>query len=142
MNEIWKSIDGYENYEISNLGNVRSLNWNRTGRSQIIKPGMTKGYLRVCLSKSGKVKMFGVHRLVAEAFLPNPGNLPEVNHRNEIKTDNRADNLEWCSAQYNSNFGTRNKRIAEAHRGKPLSEETKLKMSEARKRYLKNKKLS
>lgn len=133
MNEIWKEIEGYEGlYEVSNLGNVRSLNWRHTGMTRVLKPGTNGQYLGVYLYKSGNHKKFLVHRLVAKAFIPNPQNLPQVNHKNEIKTDNRLENLEWCSSEYNINYGTRNQRMAEAKRGKPLSEETKRKISEAK----------
>ncbi len=137
MNEIWKSIEGYEGlYEVSNLGNVRSLNWHLTGTIRVLKPRQNGyGYLSVILYKNGKMKKFYVHRLVASAFLPNPQNLPQVNHKDENKTNNSIENLEWCSCKDNINFGTGIKRRAEARRGKPRSEETKRKISEARKRY-------
>lgn len=132
MEEIWKNIKGYPNYMVSNLGRVKSLNYNHTGIEKIMKPSVSKrGYLLICLRKNRKVKYFKVHRLVAEAFIKNPNNYPQVNHKNEIKDDNRVENLEYCDAKYNSNYGTRNKRVAEAKKGKKLSEETKNKISEA-----------
>lgn len=111
--EYWKPVLGYEGlYEVSNWGRVKSMNYNHTGKERIMKLVPNKaGYLYVVLYKNGKVKTFRVHRLVAEAFLPNPDNLPEVNHKDENKLNNNVNNLEWCSAKYNSNFGTRNKRI-------------------------------
>lgn len=115
--EIWKEIDGYPNYMVSNLGNVKSLNYKGTGREGILTPFIDsregKGYLRVTLCKNGKAKRFQVHRLVAEAFIPNPYNLPQVNHKDENKQSNVVENLEWCDNSYNVNYGTRNKRNAE-----------------------------
>ena len=121
MEEIWKEVPGYEGlYEVSNLGRVRSLCYNHTGQTKVLKPHKnSKGYLLAHLCKEGKKKFFIVHRLVAQAFLPNPDNLPEVNHRNEDKTDNRVDNIEFCTAKYNMNFGTRNKRAAKARLNHP-----------------------
>ena len=114
-NEQWKPVDGYEGlYEVSNLGRVKSLNYNHTGKEKILKSNKVKGYLQVTLFKNGKMKYFKVHRLVATSFIPNPMGLPEVNHKDEVKINNVVSNLEWCSAKYNSNFGSRNKRIASA----------------------------
>ena len=102
--EIWKDIEGYEGlYEVSNLGNVKSLN-KRKGR--ILKPIKDHfGYLRVNLYNS-EYKIHKVHRLVAEAFIPNPNNYPIINHKDEDKTNNRVENLEWCDHKYNNNYGT------------------------------------
>jgi len=116
--EEWRDIEGYEGlYKISNIGRVRSLPRNTT-KGKILKPvKQPNGYLQVLLYKNGKKKKFLIHRLVAKAFIPNPLNLPEVNHKDENKENNRVDgcvnNLEWCSAKYNVNYGTRNKRLAE-----------------------------
>ena len=99
MNEIWKPVNGYEGlYEVSNLGNVRSIRTNRTMKLQL-----HKGYLKVGLYKQRTLKQFSVHRLVASAFIPNPKSKPEVNHLDGDKTNNRADNLEWCTPCENAN---------------------------------------
>ena len=117
MIEEWRKIVGYEGlYEVSSLGRVRSLdryderNCFREGR--ILKLYTSRvGYLRVQLSLNSKKKMYLVHRLVAEAFIPNPDNLPEVNHLDEDKTNNRVENLEFCDRKYNINFGTRKDKV-------------------------------
>ena len=104
--EIWRDVVGYEGlYKVSNLGNVKSL---RHKKTFLMKTGQhSNGYLFVRLSNHNKlIKSFLVHRLVSKAFLPNPNNLPQVNHKDEDKTNNRVDNLEWCDAKYNLNFGT------------------------------------
>lgn len=109
--EIWKDIPGYEGiYLVSNLGRVKRLplgkQWPyRMTHNNIRKPKVSNGYYVVNLSKNNKVKWFGVHRLVAMAFIPNPMDLPMVNHKNENKLDNQVDNLEWCDAKYNANYG-------------------------------------
>lgn len=112
--EIWLPIKGYTGlYEISDQGRVRSLNYKRTGRTQVLKPLMIRsGYLQVMLYKDGKSKPYLVHRLVAEAFLANAEDLPEVNHLDECKTHNAVSNLEWCDRSHNINYGTRNARIS------------------------------
>ena len=112
MNEEWRPIEGYEGlYEVSSYGRVRSLdrydNRNCFRKGKVLSPAKDKnGYLKVVLNCNGKCKTINVHRLVALTFLPNPDNLPCVNHKNEDKTDNRVDNLEWCTVKYNLSYGT------------------------------------
>lgn len=116
--EIWKNIVGYEGlYEVSTSGRVRSLKF---GKTKVLKPAKEgNGYLIVSLCKDGEKKMFSVHRLVAKAFIPNPMHKPHVNHRNEVKTDNRVENLEWMTHKENQNYGTRNERSARARINNP-----------------------
>lgn len=122
--EIWKCIPGYEKlYEVSNYGAVRRVEGYRSdGRKHaghILKQTLSpSGYLVVSLSKEGESKQFRVHRLVALAFLPNPNNYQQVNHKDEDKTNNCLDNLEWCDAKYNTNYGTGHFRAAMSHTGK------------------------
>lgn len=120
INEIWKPVVGYEGlYEISNLGRVKSLGNTLKGSrfrgiETIRRQEVSKfGYYRVALRKDRKYKHWSVHRLVAIAFLPNPDNLPVVNHKDENPKNNRVDNLEWCTHQYNINYGTARERSAE-----------------------------
>lgn len=123
MSEVWKDIEGYEGkYQVSSLGRVRRLAYTFKRRNKwgvcdnVISSGMmslrnVKGYLSVKLRDETKRKHYQVHRLVAAAFIPNPDGLPEVNHKNEDKTDNRVENLEWCTRKYNTNYGTRGIRM-------------------------------
>ena len=114
MIEEWRPVVGYEGlYEVSNIGRVRSLDrfYYRLHKGKVLSPTKDRyGYLTVTLNCNGKSKTIKIHRLVAQAFLPNPDNLPQVNHKDEDKTNNNVDNLEWCTAKYNVNFGTRQER--------------------------------
>ena len=122
-NEIWKDIEGYEGYyQVSNLGRVRSLDrmigW-RFGVKQfkkgtLLKPKKTRGYDCVGLSINRHSSYKRIHRLVAIAFIPNPDNLPQINHKDNNPHNNKADNLEWCDAKYNCNYGDHNKKLSEA----------------------------
>ena len=107
--EIWKSIKGYEElYEVSTLGRVRRIHKDiRSSPYKILKLDTThKGYKKVHLYKNNIGKPFNVHRLAAETFIPNPDNLPQINHIDENPSNNRVDNLEWCSMDYNIHYGT------------------------------------
>lgn len=125
VTEVWKDIVGYGGvYQVSNFGNVRSVdrevrckNSLRQYKGKNLVSVMDNhGYMRVLLSVAGKRKIKQVHRLVAEAFLPNPENLPEVNHKDENPTNNHADNLEWCTKIYNLEYGTGRERSVQAHK--------------------------
>ena len=109
MVEEWKPVSGYEGYYlVSNIGNIFSIR-----SKKVLKVRNSCGYQRVNLSVDGFPKSFAVHRLVAEAFIPNPENKPTVNHINEIKIDNRVGNLEWATNKEQNNHGTRTQRAKE-----------------------------
>ena len=128
MDEIWKDIKGFEGrYQVSNMGRVRSLDHTkiikRDGykdcmvffRGKILTPMLNFGYYRVAMiPENGKRRQYLIHRLVAEAFIPNPNHLPMINHKDEVKSNNTVGNLEWCDALYNNNYGTRNERLFES----------------------------
>ena len=118
-NEVWKDVVGYEGfYKVSNKGNIYSVE--RIGANGqelggiVLKPKYHRdGYLQVGLYKNGIRKNKKIHRLVTEAFIPNPNNLPEVNHLDEVKDNNELSNLEWCDVRYNINHGTRNEKVSQ-----------------------------
>lgn len=148
--EKWKDIvikkndvihDYTGKYQVSNLGRIRSLNFNRSSEVKILKPSLSNtGYYTVGLCKDGKHEVFTIHRLVANAFIPNIDNLPLVNHKDENPLNNHVDNLEWCTVKYNINYGTARQRASEKIKGekhffygKHHTEEAKHKQSEAKK---------
>ncbi len=117
---MWEVIKDFPNYSVSDNGEVKRNAYNRIdslGRKTAIEEKILKqpldkhGYFRVALYKDRKVKLIPVHRLVAQAFIPNINNYPVVNHKNEIKTDNRVENLEWCTIAYNNCYGSRLKKV-------------------------------
>lgn len=127
--EIYKDINGYNGYyQISNLGNVRSLSridkTNHKVKEKILKPITNSyGYKVINLSVNGVMKQHHIHRLVMDAFKPNsdPQTYNQINHKDENKQNNCVDNLEWCTPIYNSNYGTRNKRISTARKNKRVA---------------------
>lgn len=120
--EEWKAVVGYEGlYEISSFGRVRSVPRKGTNGG-IIRPSFSNsGYLQTHLFKNGKEKTFQVHRLVATHFIENVNNLPEVNHKDENKTNNCVWNLEFCTRTYNENYGTKKERSTKNHNYKESS---------------------
>ena len=135
--EEWKSIPGYEGlYEISSYGRVKSLEISYVRKNGvmdhkpeiILKPKNNgKGYSVVCLYKNKKHKYCLIHRLVAQTFIPNPDNLPMINHKDEDKTNNSVDNLEWCTAKYNSNYKDVQKRRSQRMKENGIYEKISLK---------------
>lgn len=120
MEEIWKNIENYPNYQISNYGNVKNIKNNK-----ILSFEICKGYKRCHLYSNSKGKNLLIHCLVAQAFIPNPNNLPQINHKDENKLNNNVDNLEWCTAKYNNNYGNRKylsktKQINDIKKSKPV----------------------
>lgn len=124
---------------MSNTGEVKSLNYGRSSEPKLLKQANDNGYKRVSLFKNGKGKNHWVHRLVAIAFIPNPNNYKEINHKDENPSNNNVKNLEWCTHEYNMNYGTRNKRASESKKGKSFSEEHRKKLSESHKGKYKGK---
>lgn len=132
--EEWRPVPGYEGlYEVSNYGRFLSIGReyvNSNGirhclKTKLIKPYKhNSGYLAVCFRKDGKSIRFLAHRVVAFVFIPNPNNLPQINHIDENKKNNKSDNLEWCSAIYNLEYGTRRQREKET-KSKPINCYTK-----------------
>lgn len=103
-----KDIEGYEGiYGITSCGRVWSYK-----RKKFLETGNINGYLIVGLYKNGVRKQYYVHRLVAMAYIPNPENLPQINHKDENKTNNCLQNLEWCDSKYNANYGNRNEKVS------------------------------
>ena len=125
--EEWRDIEDYKGkYQVSNIGRVKSLErtiWTGKGYYKTLPERILKlrkrkdGYLQIKLYKDGAEKVYLVHRLVSEAFIPNPNNLPEINHKDENKQNNCVDNLEWCSRSYNNRYNGRAKKA-----GKKLAE--------------------
>lgn len=116
-NETWLPVTGYEGlYEVSDIGNVRSLPryGTRTTEPTNISPHLWSGYLHVTLWKDGKARDHTVHRLVALAFIPNPENLPFINHKDEVRTNNIVGNLEWCTPKYNYNYSKVSEKVVKA----------------------------
>lgn len=114
--EVWRDIEGYEGlYQVSSYGRIYSFHRTNTKGGFIRQSFSGSGYLQAHLCKNGKKKSFLTHRLVAKAFLPNPNNCLEVNHKDERKTNNCVWNLEYCTKKYNENYGTKRFRAAAHH---------------------------
>ena len=138
MQEIWKDITGYEGlYQVSNFGRIRSLDRVSTSgrhlKGKIMKP-VANPYMRIALCKDGNKISFIVHRLVAEAFIPNPNNYTCINHKDEDKTNNNVDNLEWCTYKYNNIYSNIAQRSALTRAGKALTSQHRKNLSEALKK--------
>lgn len=133
--EQWKNIEGYEGlYQVSNEGRIKSLHREiiyKDGRKKVLEERILHnfisdlGYYHVMLSKDGVSKRYKVHRLVAKAFIPNPDNLPVINHKDENPKNNVVENLEWCTQGYNVHYGTmiergRKKQLNREDKSKPL----------------------
>ena len=127
MQEIWRDVPGYERlYQVSNYGSVRSVdriikdnNRTRLYKGKPLKQFLDhKGYCVVTISKQGSLKQIKVHRLVGMAFIPNTEGHPEINHKDENPKNNRVDNLEWCTAQYNLHYGTKYARMVATKKAK------------------------
>lgn len=134
MNTKWKPIEGTDKYEVNPEGEVRN---SKTGR-KLSKYTDKNGYTRFELYYDDKRHLVPAHRLVAKAFIPNPDNLSQINHKDENKTNNNVNNLEWCDPAYNNNYGTRLERISKSNtgrvggmEGKHHTEESKRKIGEA-----------
>ena len=132
--EIFRDIPNYEGiYQISNLGNVKSLNYNKTGKEKLLKPTKNVfGYLYVNLFKDKRHKMYRVHRLVALTFIPNPNKLKEINHKDENPLNNCVHILEWCDRKYNNTYGNRIKKSIQTRRINDPNNESYKKMIETR----------
>lgn len=143
-NEEWRDVIGYEGkYQVSNLGNVRSLSYMRTGRIKNLALHINKhGYVYVALLKDGKHKTCLVHRLVALAFIPNPDGKPCIDHINTIRNDNRVENLRWCTISENMRNPISYERYCAASKvrclGKKQSLEVRMRQSERSKGELNN----
>ena len=125
MREKSLAFLGYPNYTITDDGRVFSLNYHKEGYKKEMKQrNNKKGYKIVYLSSHSKDKSFFIHRLVSLAFIPNPDNLPQVNHKDENKSNNRVENLEWCSNYYNAHYRDKVERTAKSH-WKPIQQFTK-----------------
>ena len=123
QNEEWKTIDGFDGmYLISNYGRIKSL---KGKEERILKTAMSRGYKQVNLYYNSKHHKYKVHRLVAMYFIPNPNNYPVVNHIDECKTNNHVSNLEWCTVEYNNNYGNRLNKVRKTMKGKTPSNKKK-----------------
>jgi len=141
--EIWKDVPGYKGlYQVSNFGVIKSLPRNGTLGGILVGSVSKQGYKHVLLYSKNTRKDWRINRIVALSFIPNPHNLKQVNHKDEDKLNNSADNLEWCTAKYNVNYGTLPQRKSELRKGFRYTLTSKKKMSESQKRIAKRGELS
>lgn len=148
MEEVWREVEGYEGYyAVSNFGRVKSLprttisdkGKRYTCVEKILKIATRKDrYQFIILRKNNKSKLLLIHRLVAQAFIPNPNKLPMINHKDENPSNNRVDNLEWCDQKYNMNYGTCRQRIGKASKLRCNSPEGKVRQSEIMRNFYAN----
>ena len=143
--EIWKDVKDYEGlYQVSNLGRVKRLEWKRfslgkwqTMKEKILKQTIsTTGYWHISLNKNGSHNTYKVHRLVARAFIPNPDDLPCINHKDNNPLNNKVENLEWCTYKYNNNYKDHNKKLSQSRLGKKASDETRQKLRDSNPKML------
>ena len=118
----WRDIDGFPNYMVSNTGEIKSLNYNKTGKEKVLIPHkLSNGYLGINLYDDNKRSCYLlIHRLVAQAFLPNPNGYRIINHKDENRSNNSVNNLEWCSYKYNLNYGNRNSKLSNSLTNNPF----------------------
>jgi len=144
VDEVWKDIPGYEGfYQASNFGRIRSVEHydklNRLRKATIRKQQKDNGgYLFVIFSKNGEKKQINTHRIIAMTFILNPNNLPQVNHKDENKTNNCVENLEWCNSKYNANYGNRNKKMIENLSGKNNKKSKKIEQYDLQGNFIKD----
>ena len=111
---LMKKIDGFDRYYISKEGEIMDTDYRRTGVCRIIKPSTDKnGYKVISLFENGRMRQKLIHRLIAQTYIPNPYNLPVINHKDENKSNNCIDNLEWCSVGYNNCYGSRLNKLSD-----------------------------
>lgn len=124
VGDVWRDVIGYEGkYQVNTKGEIRSLNYGRMNKICLLKPYLgNRGYLSVVLSKGNKTKIKMVHKLVAESFIPNGDNKPFIDHINNIKTDNRVENLRWVTHKENMRNPLTRKRFSESAKKRPISE--------------------
>lgn len=136
--EVWKDVPGFEKYQVSNLGRIRSL---KNNKITIIKTYVgTNGYIQACFWQNKKCNKVLLHRIVATCFVSNPNNYNEVNHKDENKANNCADNLEWCVHLYNMRYGHCFEKISQKAKFRKLSDEhkEKLRIDSSKKRWVNN----
>ena len=132
--EEWREIEGFPNYRVSSIGRIKSLNYNKTGSGRILLPHkLRNGYLGVCLyGTDKKPHNLLIHRLVALAFIPNPMDYKIINHKDENRSNNSIENLEWCDYKYNLNYGNRNSKLSNSLINNPFFSIPVLQYSKAR----------